>query len=184
MKYFMFVAGLLALLLGACSSPAAITDSAQARTSVAASAEAAASVTPSAIPTDTPTLLPTETPLPSPTVTAQNTEDNCRHALDTGEAGQTHSTTIKNETTGTISVSLTLYKMNAYGQCGYIVVSNMSGNSSETADLPAGSWSAYAWAKGKGSPRVGAGSFVVQPALSRKMVVCVRSGRIVYQSQC
>jgi hypothetical protein len=182
MRYFMFTAGLLALLLGACSSPAAVTDKAQ--TSIVASAEAAFTITPSAIPTETPAPLPTQTPLPSPTVTAQSTRDNCRHALDTGEAGQTHSTLIKNETTGTISVSLTLYKMNAYGQCGYIVVSNMSGNSSDTADLPAGSWSAYAWAKGKGSPRVGAGSFVVQPALSRKMEVCVRSGRIVYQSQC
>ena len=184
MKYFMFVAGLLAFLLGACSSPATRTDPAQVQTSVAASAEAALTITSSPIPTDTPTLLPTETPLPSPTVTAQSTEDNCRHALDTGEAGQTHSTVLKNETTGTISVSLTLYKKNAFGQCGYIVISNMSGNSSDTADLPAGSWSAYAWAKGKGSPVVGSGSFVVQPALSRKMEVCVRSGRIVYQSQC
>ena len=184
MKYFIFVAGLLALLLGACSSPAAATDPAQAQTSVAASAEAAVTITSSAIPTETPEPLPTQTPLPSPTVTAQSTEDNCRHALDTGEAGQTHSTLIKNETTGTISVSLTLYKKNAFGQCGYIVVSNMSGNSSDTADLPAGSWSAYAWAKGKGNTAIGSGSFVVQPALSRKMEVCVRSGKIVYQSQC
>ncbi len=182
MKSFILIAGLLASLLSACSSPASATDPALARTSIAASA--AAAITPSAIPTETPAPLPTQTPLPSPTVTAQSTKDNCRHGLDTGAAGQTHSTIVKNETTGTISVSLTLYKPNAFGQCGYIVVSNMSGNSSDTADLPAGSWSAYAWAKGKGSPAVGSGSFVVQPALSRKMEVCVRSGRIVYQSQC
>jgi hypothetical protein len=182
MKIFMFVAGLLALLLGACSSPAAGTDPAQAQTFVVASA--AAAITPSAIPTETPAPLPTQTPLPSPTVTAQSTKDNCRHALDSGAAGQTHSTLVKNETTGTVSVSLTLYKPNAFGQCGYIVVSNMSGNSSDTADLPAGSWSAYAWAKGKGNTAIGSGSFVVQPALSRKMEVCVRSGKIVYQSQC
>ena len=137
MKFFMFVAGLLALLLSSCSSPAAATkDPAQAQASAAASTAAAVALTQSAVPTETPTLLPTQTPLPSPTATAQS-EDNCRHALDTGQAGSTHPVIIRNETSGTISVSLTLYKKNAFGQCGYIVVSNMRGNSSDTADLPA-----------------------------------------------
>ena len=185
MKYFMFVAGMLALLLGACSPPAAATnDPAQVQASAAASTAAAVALTQSAVPTETPTLLPTETPLPSPTATSGTKEDNCRHALDTGQAGATHPVIVRNETSGTISVSLTLYRKNAFGQCGYIVVSNMRGNSSDTADLPAGSYSGYAWAKGKSNAFVASGSFVVQPALSKKMEVCVRSGKIVYQSQC
>jgi len=77
-----------------------------------------------------------------------------------------------------------MYKKNAFGQCGYVVVSNMDGNSANTVDLPAGSYSAYAWAKGKGNVVIGSGSFVVQPALSKMMEVCVRSGKVVYQSQC
>ena len=184
MKSVLFVAGLLGLLLNACGSPAAATGTAQAQASDVAATETALAVIPSVLPTDTPTPLPTPTSLPSPTATAQPTQDNCRHALDTGQAGATHSTIIRNENSGIISVSLTMYKKNAFGQCGYIVVSNMRGNSSDTADLPAGSYSGYAWAKGKSNAFVASGSFVVQPALSKKMEVCVRSGRIVYQSQC
>jgi hypothetical protein len=185
MKFFMFVAALLALLLGACSPPAAPTmDPALVQASAAASTAAAVALTQSAIPTETPTLPPTETPLPSPTATSETKEDNCRHALDTGQAGPTHSVIIRNETSGTIGVSLTLYKKNAFGQCGYIMVAVLRGDSTDTADLPAGSYSGYAWAKAKGNAFVASGSFVVQPALSKKMEVCVRSGRIVYQSQC
>jgi V8-like Glu-specific endopeptidase len=185
MKFFIFAAALLALLISACSPPAAATaDPALAQTSAAASIAAAAALTQSAVPTETPALFPTETPLPSPTDTPETGKDNCRHALDTGQAGATHSTIVRNETSGTISVSLTLYKKNAFGQCGYIVISNMRGNTWDTADLPAGSYSAYAWVKGKSNASVASGSFVVQPALSKKMEVCVHSGKIVYQSQC
>jgi V8-like Glu-specific endopeptidase len=185
MKFLMFAAALLALLLGACSPPAAATeDPAQAQASAAASTAAAVSETQSAVPTETPTLLPTETPLPSATATSESGKDNCRHALDTGQAGPSHPVTIRNETSGTIGVSFTLYKKNSFGQCGYLVLAVIRGNSSDTADLPAGSYSAYAWAKSKGNASVATGSFVVQPALSKNMAVCVRSGKIVYQSQC
>ena len=185
MKFFIFAAALLALLISACSPPAAVTaDPTQVQASAAASTAAAVAETLSAVTTETPTLLPTETPLPSPTDTAQSSEDNCRHALDTGQAGPSHPTIVRNETSGTIGVSLTLYKKNTFGQCGYLVLSVLRGNSSDTADLPAGSYSAYAWAKAKGNASVARGSFVVQPALSKKMEVCVHSGKIVYQSQC
>ena len=201
MKHFMFAAGLLALLLNACGSPAVATiDPAQVKASAIAAAATIVASTRAAIPTETPSPLPTETPLPSPTslfpptldplagfaptATSQGGEGTCAHALDVGGAGRTHQTLIKNETTGVVNLSLSLYKVNTFGQCGYLYYGNLHKNSSVMAQLPAGYWSAYAWATTKNKNFTAGGSFFVQPAQFDKLELCVRTERIVYSPQC
>ncbi len=205
MKHFVFAAGLLALLLNACGSLAVATiDPAHVKASAIAAAATIVASTRAAIPTETPSPLPTETPLPSPTAlfpptldplagfanglaptaTSRGGEGTCAHALDVGGAGRTHQTLIKNETTGVVNLSLSLYKVNTFGQCGYLYYGNLHKNSSVMADLPAGYWSAYAWATTKNKNFTAGGSFFVQPAQFDKLELCVRTERIVYSPQC
>jgi hypothetical protein len=203
MKYFMFVAGLLALLLSACSSPPAA-DPAQVQASVEAAVGTTVAMTRAAIATDTPALLPTDTPLPSPTpivfptldplavsatainlpATSQSGKGSCLHPLDTGQAGPGHAHLIKNETSGPVSLSLNLYQPNAFGQCGSISIGNLGKGSSATVELPAGYWYAYAWARSKDSSFTTSLSFYVQPAQFLKLEICVRDGKIVYKQSC
>jgi hypothetical protein len=205
MKYLMFVTGLLALLLGACSPPTAVQyDPNQVQASVEAAVGTTVAMTRAALATDTPVPLPTDTPVPSPTsilfptqdpltgiptsvnltATSQSGAGSCLHPLDTGQAGPGHATLIKNETSGPVSISLNLYTPNAFGQCGSISYGNLSKNASVTADLPAGYWYAYAWARSKDNSFTTSLSFFVQPAQFLKLELCVRDGKIVYKQSC
>jgi hypothetical protein len=199
MKHLTFTTIILALALSGCGalkvpseSPAQVQASAiaAAATMVAQTLAAEVAITPTLESTDTP--FPTDSPFPTFALTPM-TEisttvtpgvDNCHHGLDVGAAGKTHSTLIKNETTDTISLSLSLYKPNAFGQCGYVVVGNIHKGGSDSTDLPAGYYSAFAWAKGKAGNFTVGGSFYVQPATSMKMEVCVRTDRITYKPAC
>ena len=201
MKSFMFVACLLALLLSACSSPASKYDSTQVQATFNAAVGTKVAMTLAAMPTITPSPLPTETPLPSPTVavlatlppfaglstavnptsTPQGSGGSCLHPLDTGQAGPGHATLIKNETSGPINVSLNLYTLNAFGQCGSISYGGIGKNGSVLASLPAGYWYAYAWGRSMENSSL---SFFVQPAQFLKLELCVRNGKMVYKQTC
>ena len=194
MKYFTFIAGLLAFLLSACGPQAAQTvNPAQVKASAAAEAGTVIALTQAAIPTDTPTPEPSPSPLPSPTLesieiptaivtgTPQSVKIDCHHPLDTGEAGPTKQIVIKNQTSGRVNLSLTLYKPNAFGQCGSLLFTKLDANGSTTADLPEGYYSAYAWTAGF---KV-FGSFVVQPAQSgNRLQICIRNNNIQYRGSC
>ena len=205
MKYFMFVACLLALLLSACGSPAAPKyDPTQVQATFVAAVGTMVAMTRAAIPTITPSPLPTETPLPSPTVSLLSTlppfaglstavnptpspqggGGSCLHPLDTGQAGPGHATLIKNETSGPISISLNLYTPNAFGQCGSISYGNIGKNGSVLASLPAGYWYAYAWARSRDNSFTTSLSLFVQPAQFLKLEICVRDGKMVYKQTC
>jgi hypothetical protein len=101
-----------------------------------------------------------------------------------GEAGPGHRTIVRNQTGGTINISLNLYKKNDFGQCGSISYGGMSKGSSVTAELPSGFWFAYAWADAKGKSFTVTGSFYVQPAQFDKLELCVRTDNILYKPQC
>ena len=199
MKHLTFTMIMLALLLSGCGaqkappiSPEQVQASsiAVAATMVAQTLTAQAAITPILESTDTP--MPTDTPFPTFALTPMtevNTTvtpgvENCRHGLDVAAAGKTHATLIRNETEDTISLSLSLYKPNAFGQCGYVVVGNIHKGGTDTVDLPAGYYSAFAWAKGKAGNFTVGGSFYVQPATALKMTVCVRTDRILYKPAC
>jgi hypothetical protein len=203
MKYFMFVAALLALLLSACGSPAAV-DPAQVQASVEAAVGTTVAMTRAASATDTPAPLPTDTPVPSPiptlfptldpsggfptavdlTATSQGGQGSCIHPLDMGQAGPGHATLIKNETAGPVNISLNLYQPNAFGQCGSISYGNLSKNGSVTAELPAGYWYAYAWGRSKDNNFTASLSFFVQPAQFLKLQLCIRPDKVVYKQTC
>ena len=147
--------------------------------------------------------LPTETPLPSPTIaslstlppfaglstavnptpTPQGGTGSCLHPLDMGQAGPGHDTAIKNETSGPINVSLNLYQINAFGQCGAISYA-ISKNDSVLAHLPGGYWYGYAWGRSKNDTFTTSLSFFVQPAQFLKLELCVRDGKMVYKMAC
>ncbi len=199
MKYSMFVSGILALLLTACGAQAAPTvDPAQVQASAIAAASTMVAATQAAIPTATATLEASPTPLPSPTpfelptldilssptIASQSGTDNCVHPLDMGAAGRGHPTLLKNESSGTVNLSLNLYQPNAFGQCGAISYANITKNSSILAQLPAGNWYAYAWGSAKGTNYKATGYFFVQPANFDKLDLCIRDSVIVYKPQC
>ena len=148
---------------------------------------------PTAIPTNTrqPTQSPFPSPnlglsatLPGPTATAPGDTSGCLHPLSIGAAGPTHPTLIKNQTGGTINLSLNLYEKNAFGECGAISYSNLGKNSSVMAGLPSGKWFAYAWATLPKENFKVRGSFFVQPASGSKLELCVRQAVITYKPEC
>lgn len=104
--------------------------------------------------TPSPTPLPTFTPLPLvplpntfPTATPQaaaSDPDSCIKPLNVGEAGPTVPIRIENESGGSINISLNLWKINAFGQCGALSYT-VGKNGSMKVNLPKGSWWAYAW---------------------------------------
>ncbi len=202
MKKTFLTSILLATLLVACGpqgtptmSPADVQGTAVAAAwTMVAQTEAALPTATPIPPTDTPspTPLPSDTPAASatsafatvpPTLNVSGT-DNCVHPLNVGEAGPTHPTLIKNQSGGSMNLSLNLYAINAFGQCGALSYSNVGKNNSFTVQLPAGNWFAYAWVTLKGSSREVSGSFFVQPAQFDKIELCVREENIVYKPQC
>jgi hypothetical protein len=194
-----YIALILATALAACSPPAAPTvDASQVQRTAEAIAATSVALTvaaipPTPVPTETPQPTPTSFPTPnlsliptlvSPTAASQAAQDNCLHPLALGAAGPGHKTLVKNQTGGTINLSLNLYEPNAFGECGAISYANLTKNSSVTVDLPAGYWYAYAWASVNGSDFKTSGSFFVQPAQFDKIELCVRETLIVYKPQC
>ncbi len=176
---------------------------------VQASAVAAAStmigMTQAAMPTATATVQPSPTPLPSPTpmplptlpvttvaapavsvppTAAASGTTNCVQPLDLKGAGPTHRTQIINQTGAMVNISLTLYKPNAFGQCGSLSYANISGTGTVMADLPEGYWNAYAWASGKGKSFTVSGSYYVQPSQFDKLELCIRNNAVRYTPQC
>jgi hypothetical protein len=101
-----------------------------------------------------------------------------------GAAGPKHPVVIKNETGGTINLSLNLYKPNAFGECGALSYAGVTKNDSIDVGLPSGYWYAYAWARAKGKNFTVDGSFYVQPAQSLKMELCVRENNMVFAMAC
>ena len=154
----------VAMVLSACGSqtPAEPTVSAQDIQSTAvAAAFTIVAETQAAIPTNTPvpptdtpvpTPLPTDTPVPSPTLesalviptftsvptTASNTGgDPCNKALQSPVTGDLTKIRLKNETKGSLVISLYL-NLTAFGECGYRGY-NLGPNESTTiTDLPTG----------------------------------------------
>jgi hypothetical protein len=201
MKHSIFAAALLTLLVSACAPQAVPTiDPAQIQASAVAAAstmiaQTQAAIPPTPIPTDTPQATPTalDTPtaftLPTSALataapTTASGSGNCVHPLDMGEAGPKHDTVIKNQTNGTINLSLNLYTPNAFGQCGAISYASLTKNNSIQVGLPSGNWYAYAWGNANGKQFTVSGSFYVQPAISIKMELCVRPSSVIYAQSC
>ncbi len=155
----------LALFLSACGpqgtptmAPADVNNTAVAAawTMVAATQQALPTATPIP-PTETPspTPQPTFTALPSPTLeaaflptatqAASVSSDPCLGTLNMGEAGPTVPMRIENVSGGTITLSLTMYQKNPFGQCGALSYANIKNKAKQVIQLPRGSWYAYAW---------------------------------------
>ena len=199
MRLPMFIAAVACLLLSACGPQAPATPNAvdvqASAMAVAATmiAQTQAAIPPTPVPTDTP--VPSPTPLPSPTIqflptgaspspTAAGGADNCLHPLDMGAAGPTHKVLIKNQTGGTINLSLNLNPINLFGQCGAMSFSNLGKNDTVMAGLPSGNWFAYAWSNTGKESFTSSGSFYVQPSFYEKMELCVREARVIFLPGC
>ena len=195
MKAPLLVLVITSLFIAACGPQAPATiDSASVLATANALAATMSAETQAAIPptpTSTPTPEPSPTPSPSSTPvstemspTSESGSGDCLHPLDVGSAGPTHRTLIKNQTGGTINLSLTLTEPNAFGECGAISYPNLGKNSSVMAELPAGNWFAYAWAALPKENFTVVGSFYVQPAQFDKLELCVRQAVIIYKQTC
>ncbi len=205
MKNRLVAAAVSMLLLSACGTQAApAAGPAEIQASAVAAANTMVAMTQAAVPTNPPAAVPTATVLPSPTAAPlptletpaqlptvaasttapQGNQGNCVHALEVGKAGPTHRTLIMNQSGATVNVSLTMYKPNAFGECGAVSYANLGSNANLMANLPAGDWYAYAWATDKGKSFTVSGSFFVQPAQFDKLELCVRNNTIKYTPQC
>lgn len=168
-----------AILLSACGGQGEPTlSAADVEGTAVAAAWTMVAMTQEAIPTNTP-IPPTETPSPTPlpTFTAEplptlelvvptatsvsSSTDNCLGPINLKEAGPTTRVRIENKSTGTIRVSLNLVE-SAFGQCGALVY-DVNRNGITFAELPRGSWFAYAWTI-TGTPSTASCSFVIRPA--------------------
>ena len=151
MQRIVLISTVLALAVAACAPNATPTiDPAQIQASAMAAASTMIALTKAAIPTDTPpppTPLPSPTPLTLPTVgllpTLQNQPTatraaggNCNGLFDVGASGPTAPLQIKNNTKGTITFGVKMNTKNSFGQCGYIVWSNIAKGQSVTGSVP------------------------------------------------
>jgi hypothetical protein len=203
MKHISLTLALLTLVLNACGSKAPPTpDPVQVQASAIAAANTMIALTKAAIPTATDTPVSSPTPLPSPTliplptldigfptailptVTPQGDQGSCVHPLDMGAAGPKHPVLIKNQTGGTMNLSLNLYKPNAFGECGALSYAGVGKNDSIDVRLPSGYWYVYAWANAKGKNFTVEGYFYVQPAQSLKMELCIRTENAIFAQAC
>ena len=134
-----FAAASLALLLGACGTPATPTvDAAQVQATAAAAAATMVAATQAAIPTHTPV---PPTPLPSPTLMVSPTPEqlatlvpfasptassssgsvqDCKHPLDVAAAGPQTTLLIRNDTKAAVNFSMGWSSQNSFGECGYL----------------------------------------------------------------
>jgi hypothetical protein len=167
-KYSVPIVMLFMVLVSACApaapptmSPADVEGTAvsAAWTMVAATQQAIPTATPvpptetaspSPQPTFTPFAVPTfSTPSPAPVVVAAGT-DNCLHPLNMAEAGPKKRLRINNNSGGVVNLSLNLWQINDFGQCGAISWGGKPASWLEIISVPSGSWYAYAWIQLKG----------------------------------
>ena len=170
----------LTIFLTACGPEATPTMSpADVQGTAVAAAWTMVAATQQAIPTDTP-VPPTETPSPTPpptftpvalatlstlptatsVVVAAGT-DTCLHPINMGEAGPMKRVRIENETGSTVTLSLTLWTPNTFGQCGAMSWADKPKYWTEIIEIPTGSWYAWAWIKNKNGESTASGSFVI-----------------------
>ncbi len=179
----------LAVLLTACAPQAAPTMSpADVQNTAVAAAWTMVAATQAAIPTSTPvpptpvpspTPLPTFTPVPvviptleqiaiaSPTTAAASDPNNCLKPLNMSEAGLTKNVRIENETSGTVNLSLNLYKPNQFGQCGALSYTIKKGYKQQIK-IPTGYWYAYSWVLDP--PSTGEVSFYIGPSKTQDLL--------------
>jgi hypothetical protein len=151
MQRVVMISALLAMMLAACAPKAAPTiDPAQIQASAMAAASTMIALTKAAIPTDTPvppTPLPSPTPLTLPTAALLPTLANppaatkapggdCNGLFDVGASGPQAPLVIKNNTKGPITFGVKMNTKNSFGQCGYIVFSNIAKGQSVTGSVP------------------------------------------------
>jgi hypothetical protein len=107
-------------------------------------------------------IMPTLEPLVLPSATpAVSDPNNCNHVLDMGEAGPMKNLRIENENKSTVNLSLSLYKPNSFGQCGYVSYVISKGEKRKVG-IPAGYWYAYSWVLDP--PSTGSVSFYIGPS--------------------
>ncbi len=151
MPRLLLVTMLLVILLSACAPAAPTVDPAQIQASAMAAASTMIALTQAAIPTATP---PPPTPPPSPTLltlptlgllptlqgaatpTTAAAAGNCNAIFDVGASGPKAPVLIKNTTKAPITVGLKMNTKNTFGQCGYIVWSNIPKAGSVTGSVP------------------------------------------------
>ncbi len=175
-KIIIFLAA-TAALLSACGQAEPTMSAADVEGTAIAAAWTMVAMTQQAIPTNTPipptetpspTPLPTFTPEPLPTVelivptatAVSSSTNNCLGPLNVKEAGPTTRVRIENKSRGAIRVSLNLVE-SVFGQCGALVY-EASKNGVAFAELPRGTWWAYAWTI-TGDPSTASCSFVIRP---------------------
>src|SRR5512135_2621711 len=141
---------MLAILLSACTSATPTIDPAQVQASAMAAAATMIAMTQAAIPTATPE---PPTPIPSPTEplptlgpaptfallgtpTTAPAAGNCNGLFDVGASGPKAPLLIKNDTRGPITFGVKMNTKNSFGQCGYIVWSNIPRAGSVTGQVP------------------------------------------------
>jgi hypothetical protein len=123
---------------------------------------------PTSLPTFTPEplLVPTLQPLILPTATivaAASDPNNCLKSLDVNAAGPLKNVSIENQTPSQVNLSLNLYKINPYGQCGSMSFTLGKGTTRQI-QIPTGYWFAYSWILNP--PSTGSHSFYISPSKS------------------
>ena len=126
---------------------------------------------PTSLPTFTPPPalidLPTATLFNLPTPTTAVSANDCNKVLDMGEAGPTKNVRIENTTASQVNLSLSLWKPNEFGQCGYLSYTVAKGEKRKI-EIPSGSWAAYAWVLSP--PSTASGSFFIGPSKSQDLL--------------
>ena len=152
---------------------------------------------------DTPTPLFTVTPLadqlttgqlilvqpsqaagPTPTAGPEGQNIACLQPLDLSGSWSKHEILIKNESGGTLNLSLDMVKPNQAGQCGSLTFAGVAGNGSLMAELPAGDWFMFAYGTTSAANVQASGSFSVQPELSARRELCLRAGSMLFEPSC
>lgn len=166
MKYTLFAAATVVLLLGAACAPAVVTpDPAQIQASAVAAAGTMIAMTQAAAPTATNTPTPeppSPTPYPLPTLDLPtlapptptgSTGDDCNHLFDFAASGGGH-TPVKfiNVSSGPVHLSISMNEKNAFGQCGYFGTGNIAKGGSMIISMPSTQngpcWWSFGWQTG------------------------------------
>ncbi len=181
MKGLLYGAAVLTLgLSSACASATPTFDPAQIQASAVAAAGTMVAQTQAAMPTPTdipPTDTPSPTPLPLPTlplvptvdlsvptIAPTGSADNCNHVMDLNSMPKARAKLlINNHAQGPANLSLGYSTINAFGQCGYLVIPPIARNSSITISVPYATGPCYyanAWINDPKKQRyVGGGPF-------------------------
>ena len=136
--------------------------------------------TPAAAPLIIPTLPPLALATPAQAPAAPSDPNNCLKPLSLNEAGPLKNLRIENQTKSTTNVSLNLYKVNSFGQCGSLSYTLAKGGT-RTVQVSSGYWYAFAWVLEPPS-QVGY-SFVVSPNKASGLRLVIREDRILWYGQ-